>query len=162
MDSTPSSFSYQVRGPLPHACPSFVAVNEPSPSPWHSPGRPVWMAFFWWMTHKNSSKKGKLLASRSSQGTAMMKELCFLFLRPTSRKRAVLSMSVVSLMTEFLQDRGGAAHLRERIHLSQGNGCPDGRAAYAVPSQCHSGFAIRHGYPKCSDSGIQTHCFYPG
>jgi hypothetical protein len=51
------------------------------------------------MTHRSSSKEGKLHASRSSQGIAMMKGLYFLFLKPTSRKRSIFSASVISLIT---------------------------------------------------------------
>ena len=47
------------------------------------------MAFFWRIIRGNSSNKGKLEGSRSSQESAMMKELCSLFLRPTSRECSV-------------------------------------------------------------------------
>src|SRR6266702_1934805 len=120
------------------------------------------MAFFWRMTCRSSSDEGKLRGSRSSQGTAMTKGLYFPFLRPTSRKRSIFGTSVVSLLTERLQDRAGAAQLLIRILPTQCNGCRDGQAAYAVPPGYHNGFAVRHGHGKCVYPRIQTHCFSLG
>jgi hypothetical protein len=103
----------------------FVAVNKLSQSLLRSPGFPVQMAFSWWMIHRDSSNKGKWRASRSSQGSATMKRLLFPFLSSTSRNLVFLGASDVALITECLQDRGGATHLLDRILLSQSNRCPD-------------------------------------
>jgi hypothetical protein len=86
----------------------------------------------------------------------MMKGLCIPFLSSTSRK--MFRTSVVLLLTDCSQDRCGATHLLIRILVLRSTGCPDGRAACAVPSECHSGFTVRHGYSECTDPRIQTHC----
>ena len=88
-----------------------------------------------------------------------MKALYFLFLRPTSRKCSMFGSSHVVLTNECPQDRCGPSKLLNTILHDQCNCCSDRPSAHALPPGCHSGFAIRHGYPKCVDPTIQTHRF---
>jgi hypothetical protein len=70
----------------------------------------------------------------------MTKGLCIPFLSSTSRKRSMFSTLVLSLITECFQDRCGASRLLIGIPVIRPTGCPDGRAAHAVPPpECLSG-----------------------
>src|SRR6266571_8116318 len=121
------------------------------------------MVFFCQMIPRYLFNKGKLRVSRSSQGSAMMKGPHFPFLSSTLRKCLIyFGTSDVALTTECPQDRCAATRLLIGILPDRYNGCQDGQAAYAIPPGCHSGFAIRHWYPKCVYPTIQTHRFALG
>ena len=154
---------YEVYPPLIYGQSFVLECNELFHSLLHSPGFPVLTAFFWKKILRSSSNKGKLRASRSSQETAMMRGLSFPFLRSMSRKCCGLfTAENIGLITGSSQERCGATHLLIRILLAQRNGCRDGRAAYAVPPECHPGFAIRHRHPKCDHPRIQTDFYHLG
>ncbi len=75
MNTSPVIAKFEVRGPLAQ-CPTRAA-NKPPYRNFRSSGRPAQMVFFYPMILRILSNKAKLRISRSSQGTATMKGLCY-------------------------------------------------------------------------------------